>query len=114
MPSPGCMLALTLIGAFWVTYMLGRCPQRAQLEQCVLYALTDLITQDRFEDTASTSQGWTCGNATPHRGQACAPSGGNGLPQPGQCVANRIPQWAQNCQCASISRRQSRHSCINW
>jgi hypothetical protein len=59
-------------------------------------------------------QGWTCGNAKPHRGQACAPAGGNGLSQPGQRVANRIPQWAQNCQCASISRRQSRHSWRNW
>src|ERR671937_2025479 len=59
-------------------------------------------------------QGETCGNARPHRGQACAPGGGNGLPQPGQCVANRIPQWAQNCQCASISRRQSPHSWTKW
>jgi hypothetical protein len=64
--------------------------------------------------TASRSQGWTCGKATPHRGQACAPGGGNGLPQPGQCVANRVPQWAQNCQCEAISRRQSWHSWRNW
>ncbi len=49
-----------------------------------------------------------------HRGQACAPGGGNGLPQPGQCVANRVPQWAQNCQCEAISRRQSWHSWRNW
>ena len=62
----------------------------------------------------SRFQGETCGNARPHRAQACAPSGGNGLPQPGQCVANRIPQWAQNCQCEAISWRQSRHSWRNW
>jgi hypothetical protein len=62
----------------------------------------------------SRFQGETCGNARPHRAQACAPSGGNGLPQPGQCVANRSPQWAQNCQCEAISWRQSRHSWRNW
>jgi hypothetical protein len=56
----------------------------------------------------------TCGKTRLQRGQACAPGGGNGLPQPGQCVANRIPQWAQNCQCASSSLRHSRHSWTKW
>ena len=27
-----------------------------------------------------TSHGWTGGSATPHRGQACAPTGGSGGP----------------------------------
>ena len=48
-----------------------------------------------LEVTRARSQGEPCGNATPHRGQVCAPGGGNGLPQPGQCVANRVPQWAE-------------------
>lgn len=30
-----------------------------------------------------TSPGWTGGSATPPRGQACAPTGGSGGPQPG-------------------------------
>ena len=48
---------------------------------------------------------WLCGET----GATCCL-----VPQPGQCVANRVPQWAQNCQCDAISRRQSWHSWINW
>jgi hypothetical protein len=77
-----------------------------------LYDLAQVtIPTDPVQDSP---QGSPCGNAKPHRVQAGAPAGGNGLPQPGQCVANRIPQWAQNCQCGAISRRQSRHSWRSW